>query len=766
MGVQIDWPAESGPILVLPAQLSLTAARRRLASFEEDVAGQETVWIILRHASRGTGPVLHYAFEPRELMGWLEDSPLPAERPLADHLHLSDHPPSPVCQGHRRTEVEVNDGPMAPTRYRVIHLSRGGEVRAVGTWGSTSSALESSGPSAEAAGVEGDDALELGGFMGSSGSGSRSAPASPSSRPQPPRRPAAPRRGILGRTPSGPTRGGGAPTGRRRDAPEPAAPHPSSSRPRAPLESSGPSTPSDQDHASDFHAVLSADGPGELEMGQVDFIEFRIERAGADARPLAHSIPGHVKVGASESLRVLLSLRGRAIRVQGSRLREIEPPSPGGASVGEFEIEAVEPGEAEVALSFRQGGRELAAVRFGLEVLAPGDTADPARSRSEARAVPPEPADDAVLRLLIEEVIETVQQGDRTLRTTRFRYRLVSEPLGLHYLTLESRPLLNRDGEEARDLDDYVDWIYARATQELRRRSDLPRFQKELSGLGASLCNELLSPEVARTLWGLRDRIEGIQITSWEPRIPWELVRLRDPDSGELDDRYFAEYGLIRTFHGETPPRSLPLRDWRYLAATYPNGTEVSVQTEVEFLTRTLPEEGVEPQAIEAGFDSLWSVLEACDFDVLHLACHGIADPGDIRRAALVIGDRPGLTDGDQAEPILLDAETVRYGVRLRKRRPLVFLHACEAGRHGVGLTAWGGWPQTFMEAGAGAFIGASWPVRDRPASLFACAFYEALWEGRTLGEAAQRAREAAKPVGDASWLAFKVYGHPLARRA
>jgi hypothetical protein len=524
--------------------------------------------------------------------------------------------------------------------------------------------------------------------------------------------------------------------------------------------------PSNQGHTSDFDAVLSADAPSELEMGQMDFIEFRVERAGTDARPLAHSTSGDVQVGASGSLRVLLSLRGRAVRVEGSRLREIQPPSPGGASVGEFEIEAVEPGDVEVALSFRQGGRELAAIRFGLEVVAQGETADRARTQGGARAAPPGPDDDAVLRLLIEEVTDTVQQGDRTLRTSFFRYRLVSEPLGLHYLTLESRPLLNRDGEEARDLDDYVEWIYERATQELRRRSDLPRFQQELMGLGASLCNELLSPEAARTLWGLRDRIEGIQITSWEPRIPWELVRLRNPDSGELDDRYFAEYGLVRTFHGETPPRSLPLRDWRYLAAAYPNGTELSVQTEVEFLTRTLPAEGVEPRAIEAGFDSLWGALEACDFDVLHLACHGISDPRDIRRAALVIGDRPGLTEGDEAEPILLDAETVRYGVRLQQRRPLVFLHACEAGRHGFGLTAWGGWPQTFMEAGAGAFIGASWPVRDRPASLFACAFYEALWEGRTLTEAAQRAREAAKPLGDASWLAFKVYGHPLARRA
>lgn len=738
MGAQIEWPLAPAPILVLPAQLSLTAAIRRLERFEREVAGRTPAWIILRHARGGTGPVLHYAFAPRELMRWLEDSRFPAERPLSTHLQLSDHPASPVFRGRRRSEIEVEDGPMAPTRHRVVHLNRGGAVLAVGTWGFVSSSPEGSGPTGEPGGPE---------------AAPRRSPA-----PAPPRR-----GGLIGRIPSGPTRGGGAAAGRRSTPPEAAVPH--ASAPLPPPDSTGSPAPPDDEALPSFDAVVSADGPGELEVGQVDFIEFRIERADEAARPLAHTASGNVQVQESEQLRVLLSLRGRAVKVQGSRLREVQPPSSGRASVGEFEIEAVEPGDAEVALSFRQGGSELAAIRFALEVVAEGEIPDPVRARVEARAVAPEPADDAVLRLLIEEVTETVQKGDRTLLTTVFRYRLVSEPLGLHYLTLESRPLLNREGEEARDLDDYVDWIYERATQELRR-SDLPRFQKEMSSLGASLCNELLSPDVARTLWRLRDQIEGIQITSWEPRIPWEMVRLRDPDSGALDDRYFAEYGLVRTFHGETPPRTLRLRDWRYLAATYPNGAEVSVRTEVEFLTRTLPNEGVAPQPIDAGFDALWRTLESCDFDVLHLACHGIADPKDIRRAALVIGDRPGLTDADEAEPVLLDAETVRYGVRLHERRPLVFLHACEAGRFGVGLTAWGGWPQTFMEAGAGAFIGASWPVRDQPAGLFACAFYEALWEGRTLSEAAQRARDAAKPVGDASWLAFKVYGHPLARRA
>jgi hypothetical protein len=71
-----------------------------------------------------------------------------------------------------------------------------------------------------------------------------------------------------------------------------------------------------------------------------------------------------------------------------------------------------------------------------------------------------------------------------------------------------------------------------------------------------------------------------------------------------------------------------------------------------------------------------------------------------------------------------------------------------------------------FLRKGAGAFVGASWAVRDKPAAVFSTTFYNAMLGGKTLAEAATAARAAAKAMGDASWLAFKVYGHPRARRA
>jgi CHAT domain-containing protein len=69
------------------------------------------------------------------------------------------------------------------------------------------------------------------------------------------------------------------------------------------------------------------------------------------------------------------------------------------------------------------------------------------------------------------------------------------------------------------------------------------------------------------------------------------------------------------------------------------------------------------------------------------------------------------------------------------------------------------------MRAGAAAFVGAAWAVRDKPAAAFSTACYNALFDGKTLSEAADAARAAAKKFGESSWLAFKVYGHPRARR-
>ena len=84
-------------------------------------------------------------------------------------------------------------------------------------------------------------------------------------------------------------------------------------------------------------------------------------------------------------------------------------------------------------------------------------------------------------------------------------------------------------------------------------------------------------------------------------------------------------------------------------------------------------------------------------------------------------------------------------------------------GRAGWGLTSIGGFAEAFLRAGAGAFVGTLWAVCDRPARTFGEAFYGALLGGRTLAEATRAGRDGARAAGEATWLAYVVYGHPHA---
>jgi CHAT domain-containing protein len=208
---------------------------------------------------------------------------------------------------------------------------------------------------------------------------------------------------------------------------------------------------------------------------------------------------------------------------------------------------------------------------------------------------------------------------------------------------------------------------------------------------------------------------------------------------------------------------------WGYLGATFPTGTLPSVGAEMEYFTGTaadgLRARKIQPRPIAATRDAFYDALGPLEFDVIHLSCHASSPHKSIERASLVLGEET-LPGAGTPRLVEVDTITVEAEARFKGRRPLVFLNACETGRVGAVLTEWGGWPNVFLRAGAGAFVGAAWSVRDKPAAAFATSFYNALLDGRTLAEAAGAARMSAKKLGDSSWLAFKVYGHPRARRA
>lgn len=531
----------------------------------------------------------------------------------------------------------------------------------------------------------------------------------------------------------------------------------------APMRGGGHSEPDlwlesedDWDEASttEVEVTLSAEAPAEIDRGANARIPFQIERS-SEAMPLADFLNGRARTDLP--IVVSLSVENDLIEIVRNRELKVEPPDFSEPRTGFFWVKGVRTGVTRLAVAFRQGGSDLGVIGLVVEVVE--SEAKASRARGETVAAPRDVADDERLLLTVQQI----QEGGQAF----YEYFLHSERLGLLH-RLRSKSLLDLgDGFAATQLA-FVERIYDRVTRELKSVGDLDYLQREARALGASLCRELFDPDVAKLLWPLREHIALVQIVSWEPYIPWELVRLQDPASEDIDGRFLCEYGLVRTLSDDMPPRGLRMEDWAYLGADFPMGSFPQVGTELDYFTSNSPESlrshGIVPKAVDANPDAFYETLSEGDFDVLHLSCHAESPHKRIDRASLILGDE---TPPGASRPRLLEVDSivVEAEAQLKRRRPLVFLNACETGRSGVVLTAYGGWPHVFLRKGAGAFVGTAWAVRDKPAAVFSTTFYNTILEGKTLAESATAARAAAKQLGDASWLAFKVYGHPKARR-
>jgi hypothetical protein len=698
------------------------AGDRSLGSVLQRLDKESPDWVVVVREMFGSSDVYYYACRASELH-YLADQ---HSEQWSSSITMATgmHEWSSSGRAHSGHFIGPQPGDVGPAAGRVIDFDSLGEIIAVGEWmdmipreamaeaAEPAASLEVEAP-LEAGGEDTSLIIDLGPMRGGAGAGD---------------------------TLSVPS--GGASPGA--DVPLPAGAEPAMANGGAGAEADA-----------DIEVTLSAETESEIEIGAEKPVRFRIELA-AEATPLALS--QNRKADPNTPIVVSLSAESPCIEIVQEGPYTFMPPKPGEPRRGIFLIKGVREGVSRLAVTFRQGGSELGVIGLAVEVVARPAAA--VAVQGNATAAPREVADDDKLALIIEQ---RTADGE-----TYYQYILHSEALGLQYRPLRSKRLLDRDGQPAASPTAFVEHIYERVTQELKTQDDLRELQREARALGASLCRELFDPEVSRALWPLRDRIKLIQVVSWEPYIPWELVRLENPDTQEIDDRFLAEYGLVRTLSDATLPRALPMTSWSYLGSAYPAGTLQTVGAELTYFTGDSPESlkgrGITASPIESKRDAFYDALASCEFDVLHISCHGESVSQSIEKASLIIGEET-LPGTNQVRLIEVDTITVEAEARLKQRHPLVFLNACETGRMGPQLTAWGGWPNTFLRAGAGAFVGSAWAVRDKPAAAFSTAFYNALLDGKTLAEAATDARAAAKQLGDASWLAFKVYGHPRASR-
>lgn len=502
------------------------------------------------------------------------------------------------------------------------------------------------------------------------------------------------------------------------------------------------------DPSESLDVILSGDAPRKLGVGKKAVIDIRLEIA-AGATPLPTALP-EVTIASTTDVVATLSVDATKVSIDGPYQLRLSPPAPNAPSLGAFAVSGRVAGATTIDVLFQQGMSDLGALSFPVTITASRPRA--VRQAAQTTAQPPAPQDADYLVLLITEF----PFGDGLV----FAYSVSSDALKLDHAPFQSKPFGRLAGSGGTAAQGYVDGIYTRIeSQVLETYDDFAVFDIKLRAISTDMSDQLFDPVFVRAIWEHRDAIHGIKVYSREPSIPWELVRLRHPDTGEVDDRYLCEYGLVRNLGGTMRPRKIGKAAWAYLAGEYPNKTQATLSEDVSYLATTLPGRGIHPAKIDATEKDALLALQAGAFDVLHIACHGQTDPARADDARLIIGDRQTVRHGIQ--PVAIDALTVQQTANLSARSPLVFLNACQSGREGSSLTRLGGWPAAFWAAGAGAFVGASWSVHEKPATAFARAFYDALLAGATLGAATTTARAAAKTLGDATWLAFLVYGDP-----
>jgi CHAT domain-containing protein len=276
-----------------------------------------------------------------------------------------------------------------------------------------------------------------------------------------------------------------------------------------------------------------------------------------------------------------------------------------------------------------------------------------------------------------------------------------------------------------------------------------------LERIGSELYESLVPPDLQEVLWN-SDRVRSFLVQTEEPWIPWELCRMtitRGDGSTEARGFLCDLYELSRWLPG-TPPKTA-LRATRIGVIAPSDRWLPSAPAEVEML-KALSASGPEVDRVTATYVSVIEALQSHQYDVLHFVGHGKnLYPQEAERSEFLLSGRWRLRPTD------ISGETKNFGLA----SPVVFMNACEVAQASMGLHGIGGWASAMTKAGAGAFIGTHWDVRDDLAETFAATFYAKLVGSptMTIAGAAHAARQVLKqrPDSDATWLAYAVHASP-----
>ena len=449
------------------------------------------------------------------------------------------------------------------------------------------------------------------------------------------------------------------------------------------------------------------------------------------------------------------------VEIAGTDRADIDVPAANQPTDLFFDVKATGVGHAEVHIIARQGPVPLATLVVRPTVLRTSTAvrAKPQLVHAAAQKVASRAPETCVKQWL------RITEQTTTGVGTRYRFELEAEDI--NELTVGLSEFLSDDKEA------YVAALYKEIEERwISSSQDVAAFSEDLKAIGGQMFDQLIPREIGEILWKNRKKLRNLLVLADEPYIPWELVHLKDHANLPKENWTLARLGLLRWLPADYPPVTLKHGKVRTVVPNYPPEAELAelpgAKKEAAYL-----EEHLGGKPIKADRSALMKVLrEPGLVDVLHFSGHGVNTGPD---AAILLNGRVERDPQNELDVYIEDRlgdVTIGQSAHLRSRDgstgAMVVLNSCQTGRLNPGLTHMGGFADAFLRAGAGVFISSLWSIGDNAAQAFTEALYSALIKGKTLAEAAVNAREACRKDadGDATWLAYVVYGNPCAKFA
>ena len=193
-------------------------------------------------------------------------------------------------------------------------------------------------------------------------------------------------------------------------------------------------------------------------------------------------------------------------------------------------------------------------------------------------------------------------------------------------------------------------------------------------------------------------------------------------------------------------------------AVSGPSRSELVALPESRYEVETVATDLPQPHTILLGGNATeteFKRLPLDQYEVIHLALHGYADPEFPDRSALVFApENPPIDDG------LLQVWEIR---QLHLNASLVTLSACDTGVGPVGEEGVADIVNAFIEAGAQSIVSTLWAIDDQATAKLMINFYGQLGRGVSKAYALRHAQIEMMNSGEPPyyWAGFELDGEP-----